>query len=252
MIAVIFTYSGWFASSYVGSEVVRPARNVPRSLILGTLIITVLYIGVNGVYLYGAPLAELKGAKNVAELVAGRLFAGPTTIVITVAIALAVASCINATVMTGARICYAMARDGVFFPSVSRLHPRFRSPSRAIAVQSLWAVGLTLSGTYAQLVDYVVFADWIFFGLAGASLFVFRRTHPAESRQKGAFLTPGYPWIPGIFVAVAVLIVASVLRSNPVGSGIGVILLATGVPAFFYWSRKNEWGGLTAPEEREE
>jgi APA family basic amino acid/polyamine antiporter len=100
-------------------------------------------------------------------------------------------------------------------------------------------------------VDYVVFADWIFFGLAGASLFVFRRTHPAEGRPEGAFLTPGYPWIPGIFVAVAVLIVASVLRSNPVGSGIGVVLLATGVPAFLYWSKKGRLAALTERPGRE-
>jgi APA family basic amino acid/polyamine antiporter len=100
-------------------------------------------------------------------------------------------------------------------------------------------------------VDYVVFADWIFFGLAGASLFVFRRTHPASGRAEGAFLTPGYPWIPGIFVAVAVLIVASVLRSNPVGSGIGVVLLATGVPAFRYWSRKGAGSDLRGGSARE-
>ena len=99
---------------------------------------------------------------------------------------------------------------------------------------------LVLSGTYAQLIDYVVLADWIFFGLAGASLFVFRRTHPLAERPEGTFRTVGFPLVPGIFVAVSVLIVWSVLRSNPVGSGIGLVLLLTGIPAFWYWSGRAE------------
>jgi APA family basic amino acid/polyamine antiporter len=133
-----------------------------------------------------------------------------------------------------------MARDGVFFPSVARLHPTFRSPTRAIYLQTGWAVLLVLTGTYAQLVDYVVFADWIFFGLAGASLFVFRARHPVEGRPRAAFRTPGYPILPALFVAVSLLIVVSVLRTNPLRSGLGLLLLTTGIPAYLYWMRKSK------------
>jgi APA family basic amino acid/polyamine antiporter len=144
---------------------------------------------------------------------------------------------LNLTMLAPTRVYYAMARDGVFFPSVARLHPRFRSPVRAIFLQTGWAVLLVLTGSYAQLVDYVVFADWIFFGLAGASVFVFRARTPVKERPAGTFSTPGYPLVPAMFVGVALLIVISVLRTNPVRSGAGLLLLATGIPAFFYWRR---------------
>ncbi|MCH8849782.1 MAG: amino acid permease [Chloroflexi bacterium] len=146
---------------------------------------------------------------------------------------------LNLTMLAPTRVYFAMARDGLFHPSVARLHPRFRTPSLAIVIQSGWAILLVLTGTYAQLVDYVVLADWIFFALAGASLFVFRVRHPVAERDPGTFRTPGYPLVPALFVGMGVLIVGSVLRSNPMGSGVGLALLATGVPAFFYWRRKH-------------
>jgi APA family basic amino acid/polyamine antiporter len=108
----------------------------------------------------------------------------------------------------------------------------------AIVIQSVWAVVLVFTGTYGQLVDYVVSADWIFFGAAGASLFVFRRKFPVEDRAEGVFVTPLYPLVPGLFVAVSLLIVASVLWTNPVRSGVGLGLLAAGVPAYLFWSSR--------------
>jgi APA family basic amino acid/polyamine antiporter len=135
-----------------------------------------------------------------------------------------------------------MARDGVFMEAVSRIHPRFGTPSLAIVIQSAWAIALALTGTYAQLVDYVVFADWIFFGLAGLSLFIFRRRIPLGERDPGVFRTPGYPIIPGIFVLVAVLIIGSVLWTNPTGSLLGVGLLLLGIPAYLFWQRSSGAG----------
>ena len=139
------------------------------------------------------------------------------------------------------RVYYAMARDGLFPERVARLHPRFDTPSVAIVVQTAWATLLVLTGTYAQLVDYVVSADWLFFGLAGAALFVFRRTHPLSSRPAGVFVAPGYPIVPGLFVAVAALILGSVVWTNPVRSALGFVLLAAGVPAFAYVARRFNW-----------
>ncbi len=251
LIPIMFSYGGWQNANYVAEEIREPTRNLPRALLIGTVIVVTVYLLVNVAYLKTLGHGGLAATMTPASDTAGRLFGPAGDRLVALAISVSTFGFLNLTMLAPTRVCYAMARDGVFFPSVARLHPRFRSPSRAIVVQSAWAVGLALSGTYAQLVDYVVFADWIFFGLAGASLFVFRRTHPASGRAEGAFLTPGYPWIPGIFVAVAVLIVASVLRSNPVGSGIGVVLLATGVPAFLYWSRKGAGSDLRGGSARE-
>ena len=136
------------------------------------------------------------------------------------------------------RVYYAMARDRVFVSGVSRLHPRFRAPVRAIFLQTGLALILVLWKDYAQLVDYVVFADWIFFGLAGASLFVFRRRMPVGLRPAGTFRTPGYPLVPGLFTAVALYIVVSSFWTDPKGSAFGVLLLATGIPAFLFWKRR--------------
>jgi len=120
----------------------------------------------------------------------------------------------------------------------AKLHPKYDTPSVAIVIQSVWATVLVFTGTYGQLVDYVVSADWIFFGAAGASVFVFRRRIPLAERAEGVFATPGYPLIPGLFVAASVLIVGSVIWTNPLRSGIGLGLLLAGVPAYMFWSRK--------------
>jgi APA family basic amino acid/polyamine antiporter len=146
---------------------------------------------------------------------------------------------LDLTMLAPTRVYYAMAADGVFFPSVAKLHPRFRTPSLAIVAQTAWAMVLTLTGTYAQLVDYVVFADWIFFGLTVASLFVFRRVIPLDQRPAGTYATPLYPILPALFCAAAVLVVGSVLWSAPGRSMIGLALLATGVPAWLYWKSRD-------------
>ena len=136
------------------------------------------------------------------------------------------------------RVYYAMARDGLFPERVARLHPRFDTPSVAIVIQTIWAVLLVLTGTYAQLVDYVVSADWFFFGLAGAAVFVFRRKIPIAERDAGVFAIPGYPFVPALFVGVSALILGSVIWTSPVRSGMGFLLLALGVPAYAFWSSK--------------
>ncbi len=164
--------------------------------------------------------------------------AGDRLIALTIAIS--TFGFLDLTMLAPTRVYYAMAADGLFFPSVARLHPKYQTPSLAIVIQTGWAILLLLTGGYAQLVDYVVFADWIFFGLAAASLFVFRRRHPLAERPEGTYATPGYPILPALFVLVAVWIVASVLWTNPVRSGLGVAILATGVPAYLYWNRRKD------------
>ncbi len=126
-----------------------------------------------------------------------------------------------------------MAADGVFLPSLSRLHPKYQSPWIAIVIQSIWSCVLAMTGRYEQLLNYVVFADWIFFGLTVASVFVFRRTMPDAPRP---FRTWGYPVTPALFVTAAIAIVVSVIRVSPLQSAIGAGLMIAGVPAFYYWT----------------
>ncbi|MFV1988434.1 MAG: APC family permease [Gemmatimonadota bacterium] len=242
LIPIMFTYGGWQNANYVAEEMKDARRDLPKSLIIGTLVVVLVYGFINYVYLrtlgHGGLAATLTPASDTARIVFGpsgdRMIAG--------AIAISTFGFLNLTMLAPTRVYYAMARDGVFMESVAKIHPRFGTPSLAIGIQSVWAIALALTGTYAQLIDYVVFADWIFFGLAGLSLFIFRKRFPVAEREPGVFRTPGYPVVPALFVLVAIVIIGSVLWRNPTGSLMGVGLLALGVPAFLFWQRKG--GGL--------
>ena len=144
------------------------------------------------------------------------------------------------------RVFQAMAADGVFFEPLARLHPRYRTPTVAIAFMGAWSIVLALSGTYAQLLDYVVFGDWIFFGLTVATLFIYRRPHPLSPAPHGGegertgeigFRVPGYPWTPALFVLAAAYVVVSSIVANPKNALIGTALLAVGVPVY-WWARR--------------
>jgi len=238
LIPVMFSYGGWQNANYVAEEMRNPRRDLPRSLITGTIVVVVVYGFINYVYLRTLGHAGLASTLTPASDTARRVFGPGGDRLIAGAIAISTFGFLNLTMLAPTRVYYAMARDRVFLEGVARIHPRFGTPSLAIAIQGGWAIALALTGTYAQLVDYVVFADWIFFGLAGASLFVFRRRYPIAQRDEGLFRTPGYPLVPGLFVAIAVVIVFSVVRANPTGSLIGLLLLASGVPAFLFWRRR--------------
>jgi len=238
LIPVMFSFGGWQNANYVAEEIRDPRRNLPRSLILGTALVVVIYVFVNWVYLRTLGHGGLAGTLTPAGDTAQRLVGDWGDRFLALTISISTFGFLNLTMLAPTRVYYAMARDGVFLASVSRLHPRFRSPTRAIYLQTVLALVLVFWKDYAQLVDYVVFADWIFFGLAGASLFVFRKRIPLSARPPGTFRAPGYPVVPGLFVAVALLIVLSSFWSDPLGSLVGVLLLCTGVPAFIYWKKR--------------
>jgi len=243
LIPVMFSYGGWQNANYVAEEMKNPVKDLPTSLMVGTGLVVVVYGLINFVYLRTLGHAGLANTFTPASDAAQALFGETGDFVITLGIVISTFGFLNLTMLAPTRVYYAMARDGLFPERVARLHPRYDTPSVAIVVQSVWASVLVLTGTYAQLIDYVVSADWIFFGMAGASLFVFRRKIPLGQRPAGVFATPGYPLVPALFVGVAVLIVGSVMWSNPVRSGIGFALLAAGVPAYAFWSGK--YGGTT-------
>jgi APA family basic amino acid/polyamine antiporter len=236
LIPVMFSYGGWQNANYVAEEMKDPVRDMPVGLLAGTGLVVLVYCLVNAVYLRTLGHAGLASTLTPASDSAAVLFGGTGDFLITLGIAVSTFGFLNLTMLAPTRVYYAMARDGLFPDRVARLHPRYDTPSVAIVVQTLWAIVLVLTGTYGQLVDYVVSADWIFFGAAGASLFVFRRRYPVASRPKGVFAVPGYPWVPALFVGVAIVMVGSVLWTNPVRSGVGFALLAAGVPAYLFWS----------------
>lgn len=234
LIPIVFAYGGWQNANYVAEEITDPRRILPLCLLIGTAVVAVIYITVNVAYLQALGLGGLAATTTPASDSARLLFGTAGDRFVTAAIAISTFGFLNLCVLAPTRVYYAMAADGAFFPQVARLHPKYRTPSLAIVLQSTWAIALTMTGTYGQLLDYVVFADWIFFGLTVAAVFVFRRRLPDAPRP---FRTWGYPVTPALFVVAAIAIVISVIRVSPVQSAIGATLMAAGVPAFYYWKR---------------
>ena len=234
LIPIVFAYGGWQNANYVAEEIKDPKRILPLSLLAGTAIVALVYVTINVAYLKALGLGGLGATTTPASDSARLLFGAAGDRFVTAAIAISTFGFLNLCVLAPTRVYYAMAADRAFFPQVARLHPKYQTPSLAIVLQSTWAIALTLTGTYGQLLDYVVFADWIFFGLTVASIFVFRRTMPDAPRPFKAW---GYPVTPALFVLAAMAIVASVIRVSPDQSAIGAALMALGVPAFYYWKR---------------
>ncbi len=238
LVPIMFAYGGWQSATWVAEEIRDPVRNLPRAMIAGTIVVVSIYVLVNVVYLRALGPAGLAATTTPAADTAGRILAGGGDRAISLAIAISTFGFLNLTVLAPTRVYWAMAADGVFFRRMATLHPRFRTPALAIAAQSAWGILLVLTGSYAELVDFLVFADWVFFGLAGAALFVFRRRHPVGARPAAAYAAPGYPVLPALFVLAAAFVVIGVVWSNPVRSALGAGLLATGIPAYLLWRRK--------------
>jgi len=236
LVPILFAYGGWQNANYVAEEIENPQRNLPISLIGGTIAVIAIYVLVNVVYLRALGLEGLAATTTPAADAARRMFGPLGDRFVTAAIAISTFGFLDLAILAPTRVYYAMAADGLFFPALAQLHPRYRTPGAAIGVQTLWSCLLTLSGTYGQLLNYVVFADWIFFGLTVSTLLIFRRTFPIEQRGAG-FRSPGHPVLPALFVLTAAAIVFSVVLADPVSASRGALLLAAGVPVFYWFSR---------------
>ena len=235
MIAVIFTYSGWFASAQIGGEIRDPERNLPRSLIMGTLAVMALYTAINLLYLYGLPLTAMKGAENVAQLAVARLFSPGIAALVSIPIILAIAASINANIMTGARVCYAMASDGRFWSPFGKLHRRYNTPHLAILAQSAIAVLLVIFGSFSQLLGYVVYPMILSSMATGVALFVLRFRAPHLPRP---YRTMGYPVAPLIFIVSYGLIALEIGRTSPGTSLLGIGIALSGIPFYLWWLSK--------------
>jgi APA family basic amino acid/polyamine antiporter len=210
----------------------------------GTAIVIAVYLLANVVYLSVLSRPGLAATATPAAAAVLRLFGPGADRLISAAIAVSAFGFLDLTLLAPTRIYYAMGLDGVFLPALGRLHPRFQTPALAIVLQALWGIVLVLTGTYGDLVDSVVFGDWIFFGLTVAAVFRFRRRFPVATRAPGAFRLPGHPLLPGLFVAAALLVVGGAIQSNPKRSAVGAALLLAGVPVYAYFAaRKAKAGG---------
>ncbi len=226
---VSFAYSGWNASSYIAEEVDRPARTLPGSLVLGTLTVTAVYLLINLLFFFAAPAARLTGVIPVGETAAKHLFGAEAASWLSIIMGLALLSSLSAYVVTGPRIYYAMARDGLFFRFAARIHPRFGTPEVAIAAQGLCAILMVLFGTFEQLLTYIGFALGIFPWMAVAGVLLLRRREPGRERPYRVWC---YPWVP-IFYLVAmggILMVAFVNRPGP--SLAAILTVAAGILAY--------------------
>ena len=237
LIPIVFAYGGWQVSTYIAEEMRNPEKDLPRSLIIGTLSVVAIYLLINVAYLRTLGLEGLAATATPAAETAGRWMGAAGDRFVSAAIAISTFGFLNLSVLAPARVYYAMAADGAFHPSLAKLHPRFGTPTVAIVLQAAWAVALAVTGRYEQLLSWVVFADWIFFGLTVAGLFLLRR----RLGRPASHATPGYPWMPALFVAVAIVIVIATIREHPLQSGIGAALLLAGLPVY-YWFKSQSRG----------
>jgi APA family basic amino acid/polyamine antiporter len=235
-IPVMFTYSGWNAAAYMAEEIRDPGRNVPRALLIGTAAVTVIYLLMNVLYLYVIPIGELAtlGGKSVLDVVADRLL-GPNAGDVMAAVAIvSLAAGINAWTFAGPRVYFAMARDDAFFKTAARVHPTYRTPAASIAAQAAFSIALVLTGSLDAIANYVGFAITLFAGAAVAAVFVLRARHPEAPRP---FKALGYPVTPAVFALVSLAIVVNAVYSDPTVTGWGALIIAAGIPLYFYFQR---------------
>jgi len=233
---VLFSYLGWNSSVYVASEIRDPHRTLPRSLFLGVGICTLVYLAMNVVYLYAVPVAELRGVANAGETAARAMFGDLGGALVGGFVLLSILGTLNATVLVGPRIAYAMALDGLFFRGVDRAHASFRTPAVAIAVQALVAVGILLVlGTFERALDYTVFAILLATMADVAALYRLRRTQPARARPYRAW---GHPWVPGLYLVANGAIAVALLAGSPRDCAVGLAMAAVGLPFYWYFSRQ--------------
>jgi basic amino acid/polyamine antiporter, APA family len=237
LVGSLFSADAWNNVTFTGSEVINPQKNLPLSLLIGTAAVSLIYICANIVYLRVLPLTTIASAPEdrVGTLAAQSLMGPWGMTFITVAILISTFGCANGLILAGARVYYAMASDGLFFKRAARISPKTHTPGFSLVIQAVWASILVLSGTYSDLLDYVIFAALLFYVLTVTGLFVLRKTRPDLDRPYKAW---GYPVLPAIYVLMAVLVMLDLLFVKPRFTWPGLILVLTGVPVFFFWNAK--------------
>jgi APA family basic amino acid/polyamine antiporter len=235
LVAALWAYDGWNNVSMVASEVKEPHRNLPLALIWGTVAVIVIYILANAAYFYVMSPAEVASSGRVAGDMMRKLLGQRGAGAVAIAAMISMFAALNGSILSGSRVPYAMARDGLFFRSFAAVHPIYRTPGISILGLSLWSVIILLSGQYDQLYTCVIFASWILYGMTTASVIVLRRKRPGMPRP---YRTWGYPIVPVLFVLSALFLVLSTLFDSPRESLFGLALIFLGLPFYFHWKKR--------------
>jgi APA family basic amino acid/polyamine antiporter len=237
LVAALWAYDGWNNVTMVASEIRDPQRNLPLALIGGTLSVMAIYLLANWAYFHVLTADQVGANPRVAGEMMRHVVGDWGANAVSVAAMISIFAALNGSILTGSRVPYAAARDGLFFRSVARVNPKYRTPGISILALTAWAsVLIVISGSYKELFTYVIFASWILYGMATAAVIVLRKKRPDLRRP---YRTLGYPFVPAVFVLVAALLVVSTLADSPWESLKGLIIVAAGVPFYYYWRAKN-------------
>ena len=232
--AALWAYDGWEDLNLVGSEVRDPQRNFPRALVGGVAFVALVYLLFSAACLKVLPFDSVANSQHVASDVVERLVGRGAASWITLAMVISALGSMNSSVLSGARVPYAMARDGIFFKIADGIHPKHRTPGRALVFQGVLASIMALTGTFEELTNLFIFAGWIFYGLAVVALFRLRRTEPDMPRPYRCW---GYPWVPGLFVLGALALTVNLWLDRPGRSTVGLLLILAGIPFYLHWQR---------------
>ena len=238
LVPVLFSYGGWQQTNFIAAEIRDPERNLPWAIVIGVAIVVVIYVLANLAYLRVLGPTGLAGSTAPAADAMGRLLGPAGTTFIALAIAVSTFGFLDLVILVTPRVYQTMASDGLFFPAMARLHPRYRTPSAALIVQAIWALALIYSGEYEALAAYVVFGDWIFFGLAASTLLVFRQRDRLAGAAAPRISTPFYPLSVFLFMLAALYVVIGSIASNPGNALIGAVLILAGIPVYWFWRRR--------------
>jgi APA family basic amino acid/polyamine antiporter len=219
----------------VAGEVKDPQRNLPRALIYGTALVMAIYLLTNLAYFLVLSAPEVGAHDRVASEMMGRILGAPGASAVAVAAMISIFAALNGSILTGSRVPYALANDGLFFKSFGKVNEKHHTPGFSILALSAWSCVLILSGRYDQLLTMVIFPSWILYGMAAAAVVVLRRKRPDLPRP---YRTLGYPVVPILFVLVAVLLLGVTLVNSPRESGLGLVIIAAGFPFYMYWKRR--------------
>lgn len=232
LVAVMWAYDGWADLTFMGGEVRDPGRTLPRALLGGTLAIVVIYLVVNAAYLFVLPVAEMAGRPLVAADAARRIFGEAGAGVVAAMVLMSAFGALNGAMMTGPRIFFAMADDGLFFRPIAAVHPRWRTPWAAIALAALLGVGYVSIRSFEQLADSFILGIWPFYALAVGAVYTLRRRRPELPRP---YRTVGYPVVPLVFLLASLAMLANALVQQPASTGFGFAIILLGVPVYFAW-----------------
>jgi APA family basic amino acid/polyamine antiporter len=242
LIAVFWAYDGWVYITWVAGEVKEPRRNVPLAMVLGVIAVGAIYVAMNMTYVYALPLPEIAKHETIAHAAAAQLFSPHAAVWLSAMIAISCFSAAATCTLSGARVYLAMAQDGVFFKSMSKVHPKWRTPAFSLIGQGIWAAVLTVSGRYDQLYTYVIFGMVLSYTLTVIALFILRWKRPDIPRP---YRCTGYPWLPAFYVLIGAAWTLNTIITRPTEAMAGMGIILIGIPGYLYWKRSSRNAAAT-------